>query len=157
MRFCVVRLRGEVEPRLAKWTTEGLVPLDAPASLRGALEAHGDAGLIRLAEAAGGPTFDADVVERWLSPIPDPRTFRDFYAFEQHVKTARRERVQDMIPEWYQIPVFYFSNPCTLHGHLEPVKRPTAGMICRIGRKPSVLSPGSSSPLKIQTCTPITP
>jgi len=25
-------------------------------------------------------------------PVPAPRTFRDFYAFEQHVKTARARR-----------------------------------------------------------------
>ncbi|HEY3243239.1 MAG TPA: fumarylacetoacetate hydrolase family protein, partial [Phycisphaerae bacterium] len=49
-----------------------------------------------------------------------------FYAFEQHVKTARAKRGQGMIPEWYEIPVFYFSNPCSLKGHLEPVKKPAA-------------------------------
>src|SRR3954452_8887595 len=26
---------------------------------------------------------------RFLPPVPAPRSFRDFYAFEQHVKTAR--------------------------------------------------------------------
>jgi fumarylacetoacetate (FAA) hydrolase len=45
-----------------------------------------------------------------LAPIPIPRSFRDFYAFEQHVKTSRQRRGLQMIPEWYQIPVFYFSN-----------------------------------------------
>ncbi|HYF47876.1 MAG TPA: fumarylacetoacetate hydrolase family protein [Planctomycetota bacterium] len=51
-----------------------------------------------------------------LSPVPRPRTFRDFYAFEQHVKTARARRKLEMIPQWYEIPVFYFSNPNSLLG-----------------------------------------
>jgi 2-keto-4-pentenoate hydratase/2-oxohepta-3-ene-1,7-dioic acid hydratase in catechol pathway len=36
---------------------------------------------------------------------------RDFYAFEQHVKTARQRRGLEMDPDWYELPVFYFSNP----------------------------------------------
>jgi fumarylacetoacetate (FAA) hydrolase len=31
-----------------------------------------------------------------------------------------------MVPEWYRFPVFYFSNPTSLKGHREPVKRPSA-------------------------------
>jgi fumarylacetoacetate (FAA) hydrolase len=43
-------------------------------------------------------------------------SIRDFYAFEQHVKTCRKQRGLDMVPQWYEIPVFYFSNPaCVLH------------------------------------------
>jgi fumarylacetoacetate (FAA) hydrolase len=39
---------------------------------------------------------------------------RDFYAFEQHVKTCRKHRGLDMVPQWYQVPVFYFSNPVAI-------------------------------------------
>ncbi|MBJ8009580.1 MULTISPECIES: fumarylacetoacetate hydrolase family protein [Bacillus cereus group] len=42
--------------------------------------------------------------------IPNPSSIRDFYAFEQHVKTARGRRGLDVVPEWYDIPVFYFTN-----------------------------------------------
>ncbi|MEY8350451.1 fumarylacetoacetate hydrolase family protein [Bacillus cereus] len=42
--------------------------------------------------------------------IPNPGSIRDFYAFEQHVKTARGRRGLDVVPEWYDIPVFYFTN-----------------------------------------------
>lgn len=38
--------------------------------------------------------------------IPNPSSIRDFYAFEQHVKTARGRRGLDVVPEWYDIPVF---------------------------------------------------
>jgi fumarylacetoacetate (FAA) hydrolase len=50
-----------------------------------------------------------------LLPIPEVRSIRDFYAFETHVKNARRKRGLDMIPEWYRYPVFYFSNTSNLY------------------------------------------
>jgi fumarylacetoacetate (FAA) hydrolase len=59
-----------------------------------------------------------------LAPIPFPRTIRDFYAFEQHVKTARALRGLDMIPEWYDHPVFYYSNPGSVYGPDEDVPFP---------------------------------
>jgi len=41
-------------------------------------------------------------------------SFRDFYAFEEHVKTCRAKRGLEMIPQWYEQPVFYFSNSQSL-------------------------------------------
>lgn len=57
-------------------------------------------------------------------PLPAVATIRDFYAFEQHVKTCRRQRGLDMVPEWYQVPVFYFSNPACVIGPGDPVWAP---------------------------------
>jgi fumarylacetoacetate (FAA) hydrolase len=51
-----------------------------------------------------------------LPPVLRPPSVRDFYAFEQHVKTARAGRGLDMPEEWYRIPVFYFSNPAAIYG-----------------------------------------
>jgi 2-keto-4-pentenoate hydratase/2-oxohepta-3-ene-1,7-dioic acid hydratase in catechol pathway len=48
---------------------------------------------------------------RLRAPLPKPPTIRDFYAFEDHVRTARAGRGLDMDPDWYELPVFYFSNP----------------------------------------------
>jgi fumarylacetoacetate (FAA) hydrolase len=45
-----------------------------------------------------------------LSPIPRPPSMRDGYAFRQHVETARKNRGMEMIPEFDQFPVFYFTN-----------------------------------------------
>ena len=56
-----------------------------------------------------------------LAPIPRPPTVRDFYAFEQHVKTARRRRGLEMDPDWYELPVFYFSNPTAVVGSHDDV------------------------------------
>ncbi|MFC5748492.1 fumarylacetoacetate hydrolase family protein [Actinomadura rugatobispora] len=66
-----------------------------------------DAG--RAAEKAGEEVDPAET--QILSPLATPPTFRDFYAFEQHVRAGRAWRGLEMDPTWYQIPVFYFSNP----------------------------------------------
>jgi fumarylacetoacetate (FAA) hydrolase len=44
------------------------------------------------------------------APLPTPSSVRDFYAFEEHVQTARSKRGLGMVEEWYKFPVFYFSN-----------------------------------------------
>lgn len=61
---------------------------------------------------------------RFLPPVPRPPSFRDFYAFEAHVKTARARRGLSMVPEWYEVPAFYFSNPNSLVGHEAVVAAP---------------------------------
>jgi len=52
------------------------------------------------------------------------RSIRDFYAFEQHVATCRAQRGLPMVDAWYQIPVFYFSNPASVIGNGDPVWAP---------------------------------
>lgn len=51
-----------------------------------------------------------------LSPVPFPNSCRDGYAFRQHVEAARRNRKVDMIPEFDQYPVFYFTNHHSIKG-----------------------------------------
>lgn len=51
-----------------------------------------------------------------LAPIPHPLSFRDAYAFRQHVETSRLNRGLEMIPEFDEIPVFYFSNHQAIQG-----------------------------------------
>lgn len=53
-----------------------------------------------------------------------PLLFRDFYCFEEHVMTARKGRGLEMIPEWYQAPIFYYSNPLSFQGPFEKVAYP---------------------------------
>jgi fumarylacetoacetate (FAA) hydrolase len=50
-------------------------------------------------------------------PIPRPLVMRDFYAFENHVKTASANRGREVPKEWYEFPVFYYNNPNTIYGH----------------------------------------
>ncbi len=51
-----------------------------------------------------------------LAPVPNPTSFRDAYAFRQHVETSRLNRGLEMIPEFDQFPVFYFSNHQAIQG-----------------------------------------
>jgi fumarylacetoacetate (FAA) hydrolase len=51
-----------------------------------------------------------------LAPVPFPTSCRDGYAFRQHVAAARRNRKVDMIPEFDQYPVFYFTNHHSITG-----------------------------------------
>ena len=51
-----------------------------------------------------------------LAPIPHPSSFRDAYAFRQHVETSRMNRGLPMIEEFDQFPVFYFSNHQAIQG-----------------------------------------
>jgi fumarylacetoacetate (FAA) hydrolase len=59
---------------------------------------------------AGGPVSVSAKEASLLAPIPRPPSMRDGYAFRQHVETARRNRGLEMIPEFDQFPVFYFTN-----------------------------------------------
>jgi len=61
-----------------------------------------------------------------LAPLPRPSSLRDFYAFEQHVSTCRSHRGLQMIEEWYQIPVFYYSNHQAIIGPDRVLERPSA-------------------------------
>lgn len=58
------------------------------------------------------------------APLPQPASIRDFYAFEQHVTAARAKRGLPMIPEWYDMPVFYFTNHKAVIGPDDHVMRP---------------------------------
>jgi fumarylacetoacetate (FAA) hydrolase len=58
------------------------------------------------------------------APVLHPPSVRDFYAFEQHVKNARAQRGLDVPAEWYDQPVFYFSNPAAIYGPEDEVPYP---------------------------------
>ena len=52
-----------------------------------------------------------------LAPVPRPPSVRDAYAFEEHIRNAARVTGRPGVPdEWYELPVFYFSNPAAIFG-----------------------------------------
>ncbi len=53
-----------------------------------------------------------------------PVGFRDFYCFEEHVMTARKGRGLEMVSEWYQAPIFYYSNPLNFRGPVDIIPYP---------------------------------
>ncbi|SEW09073.1 fumarylacetoacetate hydrolase [Chitinophaga sp. YR573] len=80
-----------------------------------------------------------------IAPVPFPSSCRDGYAFRQHVATARRNRKMEMIPEFDQFPIFYFTNHNAIQGpgdvhcmpdHFENLdfELEAAVVICRPGR-----------------------
>jgi fumarylacetoacetate (FAA) hydrolase len=69
----------------------------------------------------GGSAREHDEYEledvRLLAPVPRPPSVRDAYAFEEHIKNAARVTGRPGVPaEWYELPVFYFSNPAAIYG-----------------------------------------
>lgn len=80
-----------------------------------------------------------------LAPVPYPTSCRDGYAFRQHVAAARRNRKVDMIAEFDQYPIFYFTNHNSIQGPGDIVCMPdhfekldfeleASVVICRQGR-----------------------
>ena len=76
-------------------------------------------------EAASKASKDSLSIEEvnFLSPLK-PNSLRDGYAFEQHVKTANKNRGRDVPQEWYEFPVFYFTNPNAIFGHDDIIPYP---------------------------------
>jgi 2-keto-4-pentenoate hydratase/2-oxohepta-3-ene-1,7-dioic acid hydratase (catechol pathway) len=120
---------------------ERVLPLTYP-TLRELLQ--DPEGMTKASEAIGNSEQGLALNEvKLLAPVPAPPTIRDFYAFEQHVVAARAKRGLSMIPEWYEIPTFYFTNTSELYGHDEPVPYPVGSneldieleIACVIGRE----------------------
>ena len=95
----------------------------------------------RLFKGKGTPIENIDL----LAPVPFPTSCRDAYAFRQHVAAARRNRKVDMIPQFDQYPVFYFTNHHSVRGpgnvrcmpdHFEKLdfELECAVLICKHGR-----------------------
>ncbi|HYF75647.1 MAG TPA: fumarylacetoacetate hydrolase family protein [Symbiobacteriaceae bacterium] len=112
MRLVTVSLDKVLRP--GRLVDDGVVLYGAP-TLRDVLPTFNarDVGWVPAAEVKLRP------------PIPHPQTIRDFYAFEAHVKNARARRGLGMIPEWYNAPVFYFSNTTNVFGPNEEIRRPS--------------------------------
>jgi fumarylacetoacetate (FAA) hydrolase len=96
-----------------------------------ALAQLNDAATSFARQFAGEAEVPADLaVARWeatlLSPLPRPRSFRDFYAFEQHVVTAYTRRGRPVPAAWYRLPVFYFGHTGTFLGPEASVTKPAA-------------------------------
>jgi 2-keto-4-pentenoate hydratase/2-oxohepta-3-ene-1,7-dioic acid hydratase in catechol pathway len=109
----------------------GLLVGDRVHAVRGAsslLDLLGDGGE-RLAAAAQRATddplevTDLSTVEL-RAPVPAPPSIRDFMAFEEHVMNARARVGATIDPDWYELPVFYFTNPAAVHGPYQDVAVP---------------------------------
>ncbi len=62
---------------------------------------------------------------RLRAPLPRPLSMRDFYAFEQHVRTGFEKRGEPMPQEWYEMPVYYKGNHLAIIGPEEVAPWPS--------------------------------
>ncbi|MDI9891512.1 fumarylacetoacetate hydrolase family protein [Microbacterium sp. IEGM 1404] len=71
--------------------------------------------------AAARPLADV----RLLAPLV-PASIRDFVAFEEHVEgvSASVDGKSEVVPEWYEAPTFYFTNPHTVRATRDVVAIP---------------------------------
>ena len=111
--------------------------ISASDQIKKALSKCADAG--KLALVGDNPIF--------LPPVRRPGTFRDFYAFEEHVRNARKLRGLDIAPEWFEFPVFYFSNPNTIKGPEDAIRFPRESIKCDIELEVGAVLGGSGSDL----------
>ena len=148
MRYVTFAPHGTSEPArlgtLADGEVINLAGVEGlPSTMLGLLEAGPEAweAAKRLLEAGGGQRLPQEAV-RLHAPLPRPPSLRDFYAFERHVTTAFANREQQVPPEWYEFPVFYFSNPGSIVGPEDEVGAPPGSraldyeleVACVIGR-----------------------
>jgi 2-keto-4-pentenoate hydratase/2-oxohepta-3-ene-1,7-dioic acid hydratase in catechol pathway len=106
-----------------------------------------------LRALAERPPLGADVVPvseaRVLCPIVDPPSVRDFMVFEDHVVNSRVGSGTEVPAVWYQMPLFYFTNPASLHGPDDEVTIPRGSramdfeleVACLVDREASDLDP----------------
>jgi len=96
-----------------------------PETLLGLIEAGPAAWEVasRLVEGGGGRRLRREEV-RLRAPLSRPPSLRDFYAFERHVKTAFANRGREIPRQWYEFPVYYFSNPGSIVGPDDEVAPP---------------------------------
>jgi 2-keto-4-pentenoate hydratase/2-oxohepta-3-ene-1,7-dioic acid hydratase in catechol pathway len=151
--------------RFATWEADGLVTAGVVADLPdGTTRLHALSArttvldLVRVglpaaleagAAALTGPAVPVESV-RLLPPLAAP-TVRDFVAFEEHVEgvVASVAGGAGVVPEWYEAPTFYFTNPYALLGANDDVPVPPGSRMfdfecevaCVVGRDGASLAP----------------
>jgi len=93
-----------------------LIPDNMAEFLEGGVDLMDRAKKVNEDIAANRIKAKEEVFFELLAPVPHPTSCRDGYAFRQHVASARRNRKVDMIPEFDQYPIFYFTNHNAIQG-----------------------------------------
>jgi len=123
MRFATLQASRDAPPCLAVWHEGSWRRVEGCRDFLDWLHLPASEQEVRLARL-GEPIEPA----AFCPPILVPPSLRDFYAFEAHVRNALRHRrgTDQIPPAWYEFPAFYFSNPASLVGHDQPVRKPPA-------------------------------
>jgi fumarylacetoacetate (FAA) hydrolase len=93
-----------------------LIPDNMNEFLWGGEELMDHAKRVDAAISSGKMEAKEELFFELIAPVPHPSSCRDGYAFRQHVAAARRNRKADMIPEFDQYPIFYFTNHNAIQG-----------------------------------------
>ncbi|MFD4254479.1 fumarylacetoacetate hydrolase family protein [Amycolatopsis thermoflava] len=147
MRFATYSLDGEV--RAGVVVGDGVHPLPPDVTVLGLVRSGLPAALEAGSSVLSGPSVPLDRV-RLLPPL-EPPTVRDFVAFEEHVEgvVASVSGGSGVVPEWYEAPTFYFTNPYALLGAFDDVPVPPGSRLfdfelevaAVVGRDGSSLAP----------------
>ncbi len=62
------------------------------------------------------------------APLLEPRSFRDGYGFEGHVRTMWSRRDAEIPEAWHRLAIFYFSNVSEMRGPGDPVWAPAGSV-----------------------------
>jgi 2-keto-4-pentenoate hydratase/2-oxohepta-3-ene-1,7-dioic acid hydratase in catechol pathway len=123
MRWCTYTSPADGRDHVALSKDGALYGLRDLSSL---LNLLGDGFKDRMADAAERALRDPfEVVPQgqaqFRAPIPTPPSIRDFMAFEEHIVTSSKALGLDVNPVYYEIPVFYFTNPAAVRGPGEEI------------------------------------
>ncbi len=99
----------------------GVLPGTMNEFLHAGEEAMTKAKAIDLLIQENPARFIPEHIDHLLAPVPHPTSCRDGYAFRQHVEAARRNRGVEMIAEFDEYPIFYFTNHNAIQGHEEDI------------------------------------
>ena len=128
MRFATYLEHPDSTARAGVVSDAGVHPLPPDVTVLDLVRSGLPAALATGERALGEPALPVDAV-RLLPPLAAP-TVRDFVAFEEHVEGVAASvgtpaaGAAVVVPEWYQAPTFYFTNPYALIGAYDDVPVP---------------------------------
>ncbi len=128
MRYLTFTAPNDERPRLGALIAEdrvvslgrGDLPQDMLSFIRAGADTWALAAQIARQTQSVWPLSEVHL----LAPLSNPPSIRDAYAFEQHVRTANQNRGREVPAEWYEFPVFYFTNPTTVFGPGDVIQIP---------------------------------
>jgi 2-keto-4-pentenoate hydratase/2-oxohepta-3-ene-1,7-dioic acid hydratase in catechol pathway len=128
VRFATYLEHPDSTARAGVVSDAGVHPLPPDVTVLDLVRSGLPAALATGERALGEPALPVDAV-RLLPPLAAP-TVRDFVAFEEHVEGVAASvgtpaaGAAVVVPEWYQAPTFYFTNPYALIGAYDDVPVP---------------------------------
>lgn len=125
MRWVTFRRDGSGDDRVGVVEDGRVHALEPGVSLLGLLGDDGDRLRAAGERARRDPDDVVDLGDVTLrAPVPEPPSLRDFLAFEEHLANARKATGMAVDDDWYQLPIFYFSNPAAVVGPNDDVAVP---------------------------------